>query len=362
MTAEIVSAPEGGIARILRRAWAWWLAELAQLLPPRIAGVFGREEEPGLLLRVGAGEPALVVTDRRRAGPSVISLAGCDAEERRARVRSALKPGRAPAAVIGLAAGTVLATEIELPLAALAALRQILRHQIERLVPLDPGEVQFDYRVLPRAADAKTVGVRVFIAKSAAIDRALGLARDCGLDPRLVIAADDAGIGDPPVFWRAPVTGAGHRRLCRYLEAAALVLLASAYGVYLHRLDADREALQARLAATNAAAVLALADEAERAEAAAAFLDQRRRETRPLPALDALTGLVPADSWLTRVALRGRAVEISGLSPHASNLVARVEASAFFENPHFRSPITLAPDGARERFELRLDIRPERAR
>ena len=47
---------------------------------------------------------------------------------------------------------------------------------------------------------------------------------------------------------------------------------------------------------------------------------------------------------------------------NASDLVSRVEGSAMFNNPRFRSPITLAPDGKSERFDLSLDIKPEPAR
>src|SRR5262249_43619119 len=121
------------------------------------------------------------------------------------------------------------------------------------------------------------------------------------------------------------------------------------------------DGLETRLAAATpaAAAVRALGKEVGRVDGAAAFFDRRRRETERLHLVDVLTRMVPLDSWLTGLSVRGREVEVAGHSPHASDLVARVEASAFFQNPQFRSPITLAPDGKSERFDLTFEVRPE---
>ena len=90
------------------------------------------------------------------------------------------------------------------------------------------------------------------------------------------------------------------------------------------------------------------------------FFQSRRNEAPPLAILDELTRLVPTDSWVKQLTVHGRTVEIGGNSPRASDLVSRVEGSAIFENPRFRSPITLAPDGKSERFDLSLDIKGER--
>jgi general secretion pathway protein L len=88
-----------------------------------------------------------------------------------------------------------------------------------------------------------------------------------------------------------------------------------------------------------------------------AFFRGRRQDPSPLAVLDALTRLMPTDSWVKELSVHGRTIEISGFSPHAADLVARIESSATFENPQFRSPITLAPDGKSERFDLSLDAK-----
>jgi hypothetical protein len=58
--------------------------------------------------------------------------------------------------------------------------------------------------------------------------------------------------------------------------------------------------------------------------------------------------------------LRGHNVELIGFSPRATDLISRVEGSTPFEKPQFRSPITLAPDGKGERFDLSFEVKSER--
>lgn len=365
MTTALLSPPAAGIARLIRRGLAWWLGELAQMMPRRLAGLFGRKGDGGPLLKIGAEEMTLLWPDNGRSSPIFVPLTGCSDEERRARLRSALRGSSTGSAVrIGLDGTLLFEASIELPLSAQPSLRQILQHQVERLLPLDASSTCFDYRVQPRLAGAEMLKVRLFVAKTATIDRALDMARRAGLSPERVVAADYHGDGGPPVLWQARSAADLHRHLRRRLELAAVVLALAGYALYIHRLDRVRDELETRLAAANAAAsaVVTLGEQARRAELAASFFERRRKEAAPLQVLDALTRMVPTDSWVTRLTMRSRAVEITGYSTHASNLVARAESSGSFVNPQFRSPITLTPDAKLERFELGLEVKPEPGR
>jgi general secretion pathway protein L len=338
MTTDLLLPPASGIGRLIRRGISWWLGELGELLPRRLTRFLGRLDE-----WTACVEPGPNGTLRWSADPAR---------------QSAIRRGTTVA--IGLDRALIFESVVELPSAAEGSLRQILQHQIDRLVPLEATETAFQYRIEPRAADAKTLRVRVTVAKRATIERALAMARDAGLDPKRVIVAEAQRDGVSPALWQADDAVGSRRAWRRRLEIAALILAAAGYALYLHRLDRMRDGLEARLAAAApaAAAVQALGGEVERIDAAAAFLARRRSETEALGAVDHLTRMVPLDSWLTRLSIRGREVEIAGYSPHASDLVARVEASAIFRNPQFRSPITLAPDGKSERFDLTFEIRP----
>ncbi|MGH7029666.1 MAG: PilN domain-containing protein [Stellaceae bacterium] len=326
------------IARLVRQGVAWWVGELAQMLPRRLAGLLGGDADPVVLMTIGPGGAALWPSDGRR--------------------QAAAARSRHNGVTIGLDRSLVFEATLDLPQAAEQALRQILQHQIERLVPLGVGETRFDYRVAP-GADEKLLRVRIFVAKRATIDEVLAATRAAGLNPRRIVLADWQGPGKPPALWQADSGADVSRALRRRLEIAALLLAAAAYGLYAHRLDRVRDALEARIAAAQPAAqaVGALARNLAAVDADAAFFARRRQQAPPLKVINALTRLVPTNSWLTGLVLDGRRVEISGYSPRASDLVSLVERSVLFQSPRFSSPITLAPDGKHEHFDLAFETK-----
>lgn len=360
MTIAPLSLPASGIARAVRRAFGWWLGELRQMVPPALVAFFDRKGAPETLLAIGPDAATLEMSEEGRPGPVVVPLRGGSDEERAAGLRAAIGDSASGRRVaITLHRSLVFSSTIELPASAGPALSQIMPHQIQRLVPLGGDEIRFDYRLEPAPARNGELRVRVFVAKLASIEKALGLARAAGLRPSVVSAAPE-GEARPPIFWRREGEADANRRLRRRLEFAALIVLAVAYALYIHRLDRMRDGLAGELAEARSrvAGISSLAAKVSRIEAAASFIDGRRDAARPLEIVDALTRLVPTDSWVDHLTLRGPSIEMTGYSPHASDLVARVEASELFINPQFRSPITLAPNKRLERFNLSLDVRP----
>ena len=350
-----------GPALAARVALGWWIGELAALVPPSLRHRFGIGDGSANVLECGADHADLVLAGGGRARPVRLPLAGMSETERRERVRAAIRRhGRGESVAVRLDPAQVFQTSLNLPFSAQRNLRAIVRHQIERLVPIDAADTCFDCRAAPRAPGARTLEVEVAVAKLAAVEAALVLARSLGLRPTRVLAPQTGPLA-APVLWeqsRAIGTARG-RRLRHGLEIAAVALLMIAYGLHVHRLDRIRDDLRVRVVRAEQAAnaARALGRSVAHTQAALAFLDRRRDSVPPLRILDALTRLVPPDSWLTRFDLRGNRVEIAGEGPRATDLIARIEGSALFERPEFRSPITLAPDGRAEQFDLSFATR-----
>ena len=344
MTIALTSPAASDALRLVRQGVAWWLGELGRMLPPRLTALFGAEADPVVLMTLGPGGAALWPADARRQS-------------------AAAAGGRRNRVAIALDRSLVFEAALELPHAAAQTLPQILQHQIERLVPLRAGETRFDYRSAP-SADDTLLAVRVFVVKRATIDEALAAARAAALVPRRIVLADWQDAGSPPLLWQADNSADANRGLRRRLEIAAVLLAALAYGLYVHRLDLIRDGLAARVAAAEPAAqaVERLARNVAALDADAAFFAARREDAAPLAVIDALTRLMPLDSWVSELVLDRRNVEIGGYSPHATDLVAQIERSKLFRNPRFSSPITLAADGKREHFDLAFETgpRPER--
>jgi general secretion pathway protein L len=339
MTIALSSPQAGDIVRLVRQGVSWWLGELARMLPRRLTAWFGADAEPYVLMTVGPGGAALWPADAHRLSATTARL------------------GR-DGITIGLDRTLVFDAAIELPRSAKPLLGQILPHQIERLVPLTAGEARFDYRVTA-GPDEKLLQVRVFVAKRSIIDEALTAARAAGVNLRRIVLADWQGPGKPPILWQADDPAAARRTLRRKLEIAAMLLAVLAYALYVHRLDRISSELQARITAAQpaAAAVAALARNVANDDGDFRFFARRRQEASPLEIIDALTRLVPTNSWLTRLVIDRRRIEISGYSPHATDLALLIERSGRFERPQFVSPITLAPDGKHEYFDLTFETK-----
>jgi general secretion pathway protein L len=344
-----------------RVALAWWIAELVALAPPSLLRLFGMGDRSANVLEFGADHAVLVLAGGGRARPMQLPLAGMAETERRERVRAAIRRhGRGEGVAVRLDPALVFQTSLNLPFSAQRNLRAIIRHQIERLVPIDASDTCFDCRAAPRAPGARTLEVELVVAKLAAVEEALALARGLGLRPTRVLAPQSGPTAALVLWEQSSAIGTGRGRSLRHgLEIASVALLLIAYGLHVHRLDRIRDDLRARVVRAEQAANAArdLGRSVARTQAALAFLDRRRDSVPPLRILDALTRLVPLDSWVTRLELRGNRIEIAGYAPRATDLIARIERSALFEKPEFRSPITLAPDGRVEQFDLSFATR-----
>jgi general secretion pathway protein L len=363
MMAVPLSRPTAAAGAFLQGALAWWLAELADMVPEtwrarlrRLAG--GGVAEDAVVLDLTG--PRMRLFLRGRPAPLVLGSAEMPAGSRD-QIAGLLRAGRMKAnATVRIDPTQLFVTVLDLPASAERALSSLLRHQVERLVPLPAEAVLFAYRILPRAGRSATLKVAVAVAKRPAIDRALAVARGAGLAPARVVAeVTEAGLV-PLVLWQpGPAAAQSRSRLRHALEIAAVLLLVAAYGMHVWRLESVRDDLRESVAAATrtAAVTRELGQRVTRSTEALAFLRARLSEPQPLAVLDRLTNLIPLDVWISDLTLRGRTVEILGYAPRAADLIAVMQNSTAFEHPQFRSPITLLPDGHTERFDLTFDVK-----
>jgi general secretion pathway protein L len=362
MIDAFLARPKVVAGQFLRAAVAWWCAELAAMVPPAVARLWGGPGQVAATLDLTGDRVFLVMQERGRPTPLSVALDDTPAEAR-GRVSALLRRRKSPESVaIRIDPKQLFVTTLTLPRAAERSLEAVLRHQVERLVPLPVAQTRFAFRVLPRAAGTTTLQVVVAVAKSASLDRALALARNLGLAPRQVVAWIIEAGPTPLVIWQANRSRAettARRRVYRGLELAAVVLALIAYGLHVHRLEQVRDGLQDAVsqARQQAAATRALSQLVAQSADALTFLRTRRQDLDQLGVLDNLTRLLPLDSWVSDLTLRGRTVEIIGTSPRATDLITLIEGSQVFGRAQFRSPITLLPDGHAERFDLTFEVK-----
>jgi general secretion pathway protein L len=343
--------------RFIRRGVSWWLSELIALVPRRF---LGRIDAAPTILDVSRSGATLLLASRGAAEPERIAIEG-DEEPIRAHVRSVMRRWLSHAVVVRFDRSLLFETTTSLPLAAEASMRPILQHQLDRLVPLPPSDVEFEYEVEPYDAAAKSITVRLVVATRASIERAVSIANSIGLNPTRIVAPIGVADREPVTLWRAR-QGPGGSRTLRWtrhaLEGLVVALLVATYATYVYRLDQARTDLRQQVArATKSAmAVRDLVQQISDSEGAFGILQRRQNTSDYLRLLDELTNLIPDNTWVTQLSVRGNNVETIGFSPRVADFVARLEESQLTTNPRFRAPITRSADGSTERFDISFDV------
>ena len=260
-----------------------------------------------------------------------------------------------------LASGRAVVQELVLPLGARDVLPAIIRNKVESLAPWPLAEVMWGYRILGQQAGQLTVEVGIVSRKS--ITSLLGMARAAGASVACVDIA--AGTSDAEGI---AIDFLGANRLARSRRAlrsvmglsAALALAACAYGSYLaYGSYNDLAATEARIAELKASLVGGGVTGGGRL-AEANVLYTRKLETRPVVAvLDALTGIVPDDTWLSVVDLAGNQITIAGHGQEVQGIVEKLESSAQFSSVNFASATQRDTDINADSFSISAAVEPQ---
>jgi general secretion pathway protein L len=348
---------------LVSRFLAWWLGELGALTP-------------GVLRRVFAGERGIVgfgvIGDElvvgRASDGAMVEVARLDmsqpADALRATVAGVMREHapRGTGIVLLLGAEQVLHKILDLPLVAEEGLRDLLYFELDRQTPYRPDQVRYDFHVVERDPAAGRMKVELLVAPVEAVERLTAWAGEWGLEPSAVTAAgiDDAA---EPAFDLSGGTRAAPSRGGR-LGLAVLAFVAAglmAAAIWLP-LEAQREAAleaEASLAQARKAAVTAadLRDELDQRAKAGSFLVRRKNEAPMMAAVLAdLTRLLPDDTWLFELHVRGAEVRARGYAPAASAVLELVERGPAFRNARFTSPVTRVPGIEAERFDLTFEL------
>jgi general secretion pathway protein L len=245
-------------------------------------------------------------------------------------------------------------------------LDNIVRHQLERLVPWRADNVLHSYRVATAGTRDERLAVTIWATArslNAPILEALS-----ALAPRKIrlIYPDVAQAGGDVTI---DVDGGGtvNARIGRIRQAAiaavvAVVVLGAGLLAALSyswvnagdAVAANEQSvvdLRKQLAARGGGNLAGDRD-------LAAILARRRAQPLAVLVIDALSEALPDDTWLTELQIADGNVRISGVSHNVAQLVPLIEASPLFAEATFFSPTTRLPDGASDRFHLQTRLLP----
>jgi general secretion pathway protein L len=254
----------------------------------------------------------------------------------------------------------VLRPQLTIPKTGRRALEGVLRYEIERISPVNPAELYYDFAAGMQLNGIQTIELR--IVRKAPIDELLQLCRAAGLAVAGIRFADD----ERPADWRrfpldrkAFLRSLWSRFGCLALGGLAVLLLFLLLFAAHLRGTAAMSALSETVtdAGVRAARVERLQRVAGQTAKNLAFATQEKKAPLLVGILAELTRLLPDGTWINELTIDGAKVRILGSSSEASNLIGTIDRSPRFANAKFEAPLVREPSSKTERFDISFDVR-----
>ena len=342
-------------------AWRWWIGELAACVPSALRHRFAGSRGRLLLVVDAAGDNLIEETGDGRRPLGRIDVDAPTGRQIVTRLPRARQGEHRPIA-IRLDAGHALRTTASLPLAAERNLAQVIGFEFERLVPFKQSEVYFAYRVTARDKAAQSIGVELTIVPHAELAKIVAALSDLGFraaEIQVAGAADETPAIIPFANENRVARSRSGRRINLALGAIAVLLAVACIAIPLWRDRATIDSLDAQIANAHqqAEASAALQKQIDAESRDQRFLIDRKQASPTVTELLAtLTQLLPDDTYLTELEVKGDEVRLVGFTGSATALLAAIAKSPSFRDASFESSITHDTKTNRERFDIGAHI------
>ncbi len=253
---------------------------------------------------------------------------------------------------------------LDLPGRATDFIEAIVRTQIDRLTPWPPDQVVFGWS--PPVAGGGDGSISLTIAGT---DKAFVLPLMAAMQARGAAVVEarvplPAGAGATLVIARttAAAFAVAFWRRCLGIATAAvvaLVIASSLYGQFAAmQLAAVAEELDREGAAKRAEIVKAAGDNDPAAVPRRIVAERRAAVPFATLVLEAVSRIVPDDSFVTNFEITGTQLRLVGFTADAPALIRLIAASGMFTGASFFAPTTRLPEDPGDRFSIEATIRP----
>jgi general secretion pathway protein L len=248
-------------------------------------------------------------------------------------------------------------------------LQDIIRHNLETLIPWRLSDVYYGYFVAPAQTNKQQLLVTV-VATARSVHSEL-MSRLNELQARSVrFLYVDPAVATGALAIASDNPGSDRVRRARLAKWVNIVATAAVLGVaaatallfLAHRgLEAEHARIdtaiseaQRALDASGGASGSGASAEAER------LVAQKRKAPVLVLALDALSAALPDDTSLTELRIADGRVHITGVSQNVGALIPLLDASHGFADARFFAPTTRLPDGRSDQFHVEFQLLPAR--
>jgi general secretion pathway protein L len=345
----------------------WWRDELLGLVPQWVRRPLADAEVAVVLAQVDGGFQIVTASSpRRRRDEAVPVLSRAQAVAALADIASSRK---ATSVGLRLPFSQCFERRVELPKAARDDVKRMLNFDLERATPFRLGDV---YTACLPTGEAGAKGkqrLRQLVVKREAVDPLIADVKAAGLVPAFVDCWQTSPASGLPVnFLEAnepPRSGLARHVTGPRVLMALVLLLASLTGVLsLSRYEAALDEIRAETAKLRARAG-AVREAMERSGAAVADLARLQRmrlsQVPTVEVLEELSRLLPDSVWLTDLRIEGDVVDVTGLAKSGAALPPLFVGSGLFADAVLTAPVTLDQREDKERFSLRIRIKPPAA-
>jgi general secretion pathway protein L len=330
---------------------SWWQQQLKECIPLKLRHRMAQARRPALWS---------VADDR-------VWSAAAATDQSRPFLSSALaQRGGTVALVIGEANG--FRRELEMPLAVQDRLQQVLGYELDRLTPLKPSELYYDFRVSKRNLSAGSCTVELAAAPRMRVDPMLAEAKRRNVEVnRLLLAVSDVdssldllrpskSADDEATQKRSWITPA-LAGLCAALAAMLVVLPLWQMRQYVLELQ------PVEAAAKTEAQVASVIQQQLEKQIGEYNLPLAKKHGAPLVVqlLDDLSKRLPDDTWAQSIEIRsvpnqkGKEVVLQGETGSGGKILQLVQESPLIRDPVLKAAMTrLAPNA--ERFHIAGEI------
>jgi len=348
----------------LSRFFAWWRDELVALVPlslrpknrPASAQLWLTEEAHELVFWRLAG------TRLEEQGRLALTESSSEAMQLAFNTLWA-RLGKKPIGLC-LRRDDVLRTQLTFPIAARNNLAQALEFDLPRKTPFAANQAYFDYELQREDLKAGQLHINLTVVPRAQVDRLIARLGEWGVHTNAIMVDEDLTAGrhcvDLLPLERRPKSAPVWGWIYAGMAVVTLALLLAALGLPLWQKRAQLIALQPLEAKASAEAnvVTRLRDEHDSLLAIYNFPLEKKYGFPPVVGLlEEVTRLLPDDTWLQQLELRGDKVLMQGSSRSPARLIGLFEKSRLLGDANFKSPLVKAREGE-ERFQLEATVRP----
>lgn len=277
---------------------------------------------------------------------------------------SGLPKGELRQLALTLPRDRVLRKTLTLPLATEENLSQVLEFQMEQHTPFAPRQVYFGYTVNGRDFERGQLKVEFVVTPRDAVDAAIKNLNGFGTEVRAVFAQEMWSQGAlvnllPGALTSAPSPFRQRTNFWLALLIGLLALAAMAVPLVI-----KREAVVQMLPWVEKGKKAAEAVDTVRRDLDSRIsqhnylLEKRQAKPTVIQTLEELTRVLPDDTWVQTVDIKGKELQIQGETASSARLIGLFEQSSILGEASFRAPLTKGQVSGSERYQIALQIRP----